>query len=297
VMRAHLQETPIEAAFLANEHSIHGGLHGVIDAALDTAAEQLERSLMGVEDHLLRLARIGRDQRHPAVAQPEMRNLHRRRHAAEHDNLVRPVELVRLTRCKPQRNEDRRRQRGPTFHPSPRVATHTVIAAGVAFGPQRLEHPHPSQMLAPSLHRVRRQHPLKPSAERSKPRQRLRRAPIPKLRLATSQRLPNRLPRHPQIQSDPPYPFLANEMLSPDPPNRLHDYHPRPCQPLLQSEVALLHHPGWSTLRRRSAPSRSTIPRRFPLKHIEAAIDRLRVGGLIYALENPHVPWRHPGVI
>jgi hypothetical protein len=41
------------------------------------AAEEGERPRMGVEHHLLRLARIGPHIDSPAVAQPHMRHLHR----------------------------------------------------------------------------------------------------------------------------------------------------------------------------------------------------------------------------
>ena len=60
---------------------------------------------MGVEDHLLRLARIGTHEHHPARAKPSVRDLHRRRDAGDQDNLVAPVELVGLARRKGQRHE------------------------------------------------------------------------------------------------------------------------------------------------------------------------------------------------
>ena len=55
---------------------------------------------MGVEHHLLRLARVGADEQHPAVAQPDVRDRHRHRRAADQHDLVAPVELIRLgARC------------------------------------------------------------------------------------------------------------------------------------------------------------------------------------------------------
>jgi len=52
---------------------------------------------MRVEDHLLRLARIGADEDHPAVAETDMSHFDGRRHALEHDDLMAPVELVGLS--------------------------------------------------------------------------------------------------------------------------------------------------------------------------------------------------------
>jgi hypothetical protein len=49
---------------------------------------------MGVENHLLALARIGPHEQHPAVTQPYVRHFHRGRHTIDQDNLVAPVELV-----------------------------------------------------------------------------------------------------------------------------------------------------------------------------------------------------------
>jgi hypothetical protein len=61
--------------------------------------------LVRVEHHLLALARIGADQKHPAGAKPEVRDLDRGGHAAQHHHLVRPVELIGLARREPQRDE------------------------------------------------------------------------------------------------------------------------------------------------------------------------------------------------
>jgi hypothetical protein len=41
------------------------------------AFEEAERSVVRVKYHLLRLARIGAHEQHPAVAQPDVRHLHR----------------------------------------------------------------------------------------------------------------------------------------------------------------------------------------------------------------------------
>ena len=57
-----------------------------------------EGAIMGVEDHLLALARVGTDKHHPAVAEPDMSHLHRDGHARNQHHLMAPVELVSLAR-------------------------------------------------------------------------------------------------------------------------------------------------------------------------------------------------------
>ena len=55
---------------------------------------------MGVKHHLLRLARIGPNKRHPAVAEADMRHLDGRGRAIDQDNFLAPVEPIRLTGTK-----------------------------------------------------------------------------------------------------------------------------------------------------------------------------------------------------
>ncbi|GAA5662227.1 hypothetical protein Brsp07_00690 [Brucella sp. NBRC 14130] len=86
---------------------------------------------MGVEDHLLRLARIGPHIHHPAVAEPDMRNLHGRRHTAQNNNLVAPVELVSFARCVIKWYIGFRRY-GPTlFQPRACITPDRIIATRV----------------------------------------------------------------------------------------------------------------------------------------------------------------------
>ena len=61
-------------------------------------AEEREGPIMCVEHHLLRLARIGPDKHHAAMAETDVRDLHGRRHAIHHDDLVAPVKLVGVAR-------------------------------------------------------------------------------------------------------------------------------------------------------------------------------------------------------
>ena len=110
VVAAHLQEAAIVGALLADEDRLHRRLHVVVDAARAGALEEGERPVVGVEHHLLRLARIGPHEQHPAVAEPDMRHLHRHRHAVDQDDLVAPVELVGLARREAQRHVGFRRR-------------------------------------------------------------------------------------------------------------------------------------------------------------------------------------------
>ena len=82
---AHLQETAIVEAVLADEDRVHRRLHIVVDATSAGPLEQREGPVMGIEHHLLRLARIGAHEQHPAVAKPDVGDLHDQRHAAQHD--------------------------------------------------------------------------------------------------------------------------------------------------------------------------------------------------------------------
>jgi len=91
-------EAVIELALLADEHSIDRRLHVVVDAPPRHPLEELERLLMGVEDHLLRLAQVGPHEQHAAVTQSDLRHLHGDGHAVENDDLVAPVELVGFAR-------------------------------------------------------------------------------------------------------------------------------------------------------------------------------------------------------
>ena len=87
VVPAHLLEAAIVGAVPADEDRVHRRLHVVVDPPRAGAAEEGERLVVRVEDHLLPLARIGPHEQHPAVAEPNMRDLHRRGHPVDHRNL------------------------------------------------------------------------------------------------------------------------------------------------------------------------------------------------------------------
>ena len=135
-MVAHqLQEAAVEGPFLADEHGVDRRLHIVVDAALAGALEEGERLLVGVEYHLLGLARISAQERHPAVTEPHVGDLGHRRHAVDDDAFVAPVELVSLARRKHERHEGLRLTLGVPALPGAAIAANRVVAARVAFDP------------------------------------------------------------------------------------------------------------------------------------------------------------------
>ena len=133
VMAAHLQEAAIVEPILADEDRLHCRLHVVVDAALAGALEQSKCPVVGVEHHLLRLARIGAHEQHAAVTEPDMGDLHGHRHAVQQDDLVAPVELVGFTRRKAQRHVGRGRRCAALLAPPSGVATHGIVAAVIAL--------------------------------------------------------------------------------------------------------------------------------------------------------------------
>jgi hypothetical protein len=66
-MPAHPLKAAVELAVLADEHRFDRGLHVVVDAARAGPLEEGKGAVMGVEHHLLGLARIGAHEQHPAV--------------------------------------------------------------------------------------------------------------------------------------------------------------------------------------------------------------------------------------
>jgi hypothetical protein len=108
---------------------LHRRLYVVVDAASAGALEQREGPVVGVEHHLLRLARIGPHEQHAAVTQPDMGDLHDHRHSAQQDDLVAPVELVGFPRTKAQWDIGCSRRLPMLLGPSPGVTAHSVVAA------------------------------------------------------------------------------------------------------------------------------------------------------------------------
>ena len=139
MVRAHLEEAAIVLAVLADEDRLHRRLHVVVDAARAGALEEGEGPFVGVEHHLLRLARISPHEHHPAVAEPHMRRLQRHRHAVQDDDLVAPVELVGLAGREAQRHISVGGRPLEPLAPGHRIATNRGVATLVAETAQLLE--------------------------------------------------------------------------------------------------------------------------------------------------------------
>jgi len=150
MMRAHLQKAAIVLPVLADEHRIDRRFHVVIDPACAGPAEKRESALVRVEHHLLALARIGANEHHPAVTEPDMRHLQGRRHAADQSEFVTPIELVGFARSKAQRNIGVRRRARALLSPGDRITPDRRVAAPISKSAQILENPDQRQTLARS---------------------------------------------------------------------------------------------------------------------------------------------------
>lgn len=100
---------------------------------------------MGVEHHLLCLARVGADEEHPAVAEPDMRHLHRHGDAVDQHHLVAPVELIGLPRCEGQRHEGGCRARSLRLLPGRGIAADGIVASIIPEPPKLFEKLHHGQ--------------------------------------------------------------------------------------------------------------------------------------------------------
>jgi len=113
-----------------------------------------ECPIVGVEHHLLCLARIAPHKQHPAVTEPDMGGLHDHRYAIEQDDFMAPVELIGFSRRKAQRDVGRSRGFPALLAPSPGVTAHGVVTAVIAAPAELLEDPDQCQLLASGFGRV-----------------------------------------------------------------------------------------------------------------------------------------------
>ena len=227
VMSAHLLEATVVRAVFAHEDRVHGRLHIVVDPPRAGTAEEGERLVMGVEDHLLRLSRIGSDEDHPAVAEPDMGDLHRRGHPVDQNDLVAPVELVGFARIEAQRHEGRGRRRTLRLRPRRCVAPHGVVAALVSERLQLLEDTDRRQPVALRLARVLCQHPVELVPPRPDLRLRLYAALVGELRRARPHDLPHCLARDPKLATDLLDRLLVLKVRPADLRDRFHHQHPK----------------------------------------------------------------------
>jgi len=226
IMAAHLQEAAVVGALPADEDRIHRGPHVVVDAACAGPAEEGERPVVRVEDHLLRLPRIGADEHHAAVAEPDMRHLHRRGHAVDHHDLVAPVELVRLPGCKGQRYERRGRSLAFPALPGGRIPSNGIVAAVVAQPAQLFEDADQRQALPARPRPVRGQEAVQLVTPGADLRLGLGGPLVAELRLLRADDLAHRPPRNPQLADNRLDRLPLNEIGATDLRDRLHNQHP-----------------------------------------------------------------------
>ena len=180
---------------------------------------------MGVEDHLLRLARVSPHKQHARVAEPDVGNLHDHRRAVDQHDLVAPVELVGLARREGQRDIGVDRRLRPST-PGTGVAAHRVVPALVAERAQGLEHPDQGQPLTRRLRLVGSQQPIQLRLPAPQLRQRLDLARVGELGGTRAQHFAHRVARDVQLPDDLLDRLAPHEKLAPDPRNRVHALHP-----------------------------------------------------------------------
>ena len=242
VVRAHLKEAAIVLAILADEDRLNRRLHVIVYAAPAGALEESKSPLVGVEHHLLRLARIGAHEHHPAVAEAEMRDLHGRRHPVHHDNLVAPIKLVSLARRERERHIGVRRRARALFSPSDCIATNGGIAAFVPEVAQVLVYPDERQPFSGRLALVFLKQRFKPLSPGTNPRLRLPRSFVMELGRVRADDLPHDLARDPQLSADLLYRLAQREIGAAYLRNRLHNQHSNPGLPELGRPVWTRRH-------------------------------------------------------
>jgi hypothetical protein len=243
-MARHLQEAAVELPLLADEHRVDRRLHVVVDAAPRSPREEREGAIVRVEQHLLALARVRPHKQHPAVAEAHLRHLRHCRHTVDDNDLVAPVELVRLPRRERQRHIGIGLPRAARALPQPRVAAHRVVAADIAAELQLLVHAHEGQPVAPRLALVAFEQPIKHRRMGPEPRPRLRGARVAMLRCVGPNDLAHRIAGHPQLARDRLDLLSLNEIRPPDSPDRVHRQHP-PVSPLANQPAGRLDQRGW----------------------------------------------------
>jgi hypothetical protein len=169
-------------------------MDAVVDSPRAGTAEEGECLVVRVEDHLLGLAGIGAHEGHPAVAEPDMGDLHGGGHPVHHYDFMAPVELVGFARIEAQRHEGRGRRRALRLRPGGRVAPHGVVAALISLSTQFFEEPDVGQTLPPGSPCVLGQHGVELVLPRPDLRQRLDAPLVGELRRAGPDDLPQRLP-------------------------------------------------------------------------------------------------------
>lgn len=232
IVTAHLLEAPVVGSVAPNEDRVDRRLHVVVDAPRKGAAEESEGFVVGVEDHLLRLARIGPNEQHPAVTETNVSDLHRGRDPIDENDLMAPVELVSLARVEGQGDVCRGRNRPPFLTSGCRIPPDGVVAAVIASGPQLLENPDQGQPFAFGLQGIRRKHLVQLIGPRPDLRQRLNGPLVSEFGGPGPDHLAHGIPRDPGLAADLLDLLLLLKIRPPDLRSRLHNQHPTLCSPI-----------------------------------------------------------------
>jgi hypothetical protein len=215
-----------------------------------------------------------------------MRDLHNRRHALEHDDLVAPVELVGLAGREAQWHEGRRR-RALLAPPSGGVAPHRIVAAAIAETAQLLEQPHQRQPFPARPRRVRCQKPFQLLPPRPQLRLRLHPPLVDERGLARADHLPHHLPRDLQLAADGLDRLALYEVPATYLRDRLHNQHPEPGS--RDHGSTLGPHAHGVPFGRRSPRQRG--PSSTPIHNGEPSTHGLQAGATTDALK---IPLRDP---
>ena len=139
-MADHRREARVDLALLSAADLVDGRSHIVVNAPPRHAAQDAEGVVMGVEQHLMGLLRIGPENEGAAVGELEVSDLQFGPLSADDRPVFRPVELERFARQKRQRNEHAAAARLlfllPSGLPVASEGRHAIVGAVVAEGGQ-----------------------------------------------------------------------------------------------------------------------------------------------------------------
>ena len=130
----------VDLAVLAAPDFVDRSAHVVVDASPGNAAQHAEGVVMGVEQHLVGLLRVGPEEEGAAAGQFEVSDLQLGSLAGNDRPIFRPVELERLARQKRQRHEHAAAARLlfllPSGLPVASEGRHAIVGAVVTEGGQ-----------------------------------------------------------------------------------------------------------------------------------------------------------------
>jgi hypothetical protein len=137
-MADHRREAGVDLALLAPADLVDGRSHIVVNAPPRHAAQDAESVVMGVEQHLMGLLRVGPEEEGAAAGQFEVSDLQLGPLAGNDRPIFRPIELECLTRQECQRHEHATAARLllllPSGLPVARESRHAIVRAVVAEG-------------------------------------------------------------------------------------------------------------------------------------------------------------------